>query len=117
MMNPYILLAIAIAIMAAGAGGFKLGVDHEFASQAREDQHIAQAVDAATTVSAQAIAALKVKSTTITNEVQREVRTNTVYADCKLTPVGVQLANQALAPDSSFALGSGKLPKADEAQR
>lgn len=113
-MNPWLIVAFLVALLAAGAGGFRLGADHEVAAQAREQNHIAEAVDAATTVSANAIAALKVKSTTITNEVQREVRTNTVYTDCKLTPIGLQLANQALSPDSSITLGSGKLPKADE---
>lgn len=114
-MNPWLIVAFLVAVLAAGAGGFQLGADHEVAAKAREDKHITEAVEAATTVSANAIAALKVKSTTITNEVQREVRTNTVYADCKLTPVGLQLANQALSPDGSITLGSGKLPKADEA--
>jgi len=52
-MNPYVLFALLGAILAAGAGGFKLGVDHEVAAQAREDAHIAQAVDAATAVAAQ----------------------------------------------------------------
>lgn len=115
-MNPYLIIAALLSVLAAGAGGFKLGSDHEVAAQAREQNHIAEAVDAATTVSAQAIAALKVKSTTITNEVQREIKTNVVYSDCKLTPGGVQLANQALSPDSSISLGSGKLPQVDKAQ-
>ena len=113
-MNPYLIIAALLSVLAAGAGGFRLGADHEVAAQAREQNHIAEAVDAATTVSAQAISALKVKSTTITNEVQREIRTNNIYSDCKLTAGGLQLANQALSPDSSISLGSGKLPKADE---
>ena len=115
-MNPYLIIAALGAVLAAGAGGFKLGADHEIAAKARADTHIAEAVAAATDTSAKAIAALKVKSTTITQEVQREIRTNTVYTDCKLTPGGVLLANQALDPSRSLALGSGKLPKADAAE-
>ena len=115
-MNPYLIVAALAAVLAAGAGGFRLGVDHEVASRTREDKHITEAIDKATEVSAKAIAGLKVKNVTITNEVQREIKTNTVYADCKLTPGGLHLANQALAPSSDFSLGGGKLPKADPAQ-
>ena len=110
-MNPYVLFALLGAILAAGAGGFKLGVDHEFASQAREDEHIAQAVDAATAVAAKAIGELRPKYTTIQNEVIRDVKTNTVYRDCKLSDDGMRLANQALNAGTA-APGSGKLPDA-----
>lgn len=112
-MNPYLIIAALCAVLAAGAGGFRLGADHEIAAKARADRHITEAVAAATDASAKAIAALKVKSTTINNEVQREVRTHTIYSDCKLTAGGVLLANQALDPSRSLSLGSGKLPKAD----
>ena len=110
-MNPYLIIACLVAVMAAGAGGFKLGKDYEVASQAREDQHIAEAVDAANAASAQAIAGLKIVNKTIQNEVRREVETNTVYRDCVVPANGVQLANQALA--GTKPADSGKLPKAD----
>lgn len=116
-MNPYLIIAALLAVLAAGAGGFKLGADHEVAAQAREAKHITEAIGAATDASAKAIAALKVKSTTITQEVQREIKTNFVYSDCKLTPGGLQLANQALATGGAFALGGGKLPQADAPSR
>lgn len=111
-MNPYLLLAMLGAILAAGAGGFKLGVDHEFASQAREDAHIAQAVDAANTASAQAISTLKPIYTTLQGKVTHEIETHTIYSDCKLSPDGLLLANQALNGGSA---SSGELPKADAA--
>ncbi len=112
-MNPYLIIIALGAVLAAGAGGFRLGADHEKASQIDQKEMVAAAVDAANETSAKAIAALKVKSTTINNEVQREVRTHTIYSDCKLTPGGVLLANQVLDPSRAFAVGSGKLPKAD----
>jgi hypothetical protein len=115
-MNPYLIIAALLAVAGAGYGGFTLGVDHEKANQIDQKEIVAAAVEAANATSAKAIAALKVKSTTITNEVQREIRTNTVYTDCKLTPGGLLLANQALDPSRSLALGSGKLPKADVAE-
>ena len=112
-MNPYLIIAALLAVAGAGYGGFTLGVDHEKANQIDQKEIVAAAIDAANATSAKAIASLKVKSTTINNEVQREIRTNTVYADCKLTPSGLQLANQALDPSRSLALGSGKLSKID----
>lgn len=110
-MNPYLIIACLLAVMGAGAGGFKLGVDHEVAAQAREQNHIAEAVDAANNAAAQAIAKIKVTNTTIQNEVQREVQTNTVYAECRNTSPGLRLLNQALTGDKPA--GDGKLPKAD----
>lgn len=111
-MNPYLIIACLAAILAAGAGGFRLGVDHEVAAQAREDAHIAEAVDAANASAAQAIAKLKPTYTTIQGKVRHEVETNTVYRDCKLSPDGLLLANQALAGGTETASG-GKLPAPD----
>lgn len=111
MMNPYLIIAALVAVLAAGAGGFKLGADHEIAANAREQDHIAEAVDAANAASAKAIADLKIVNKTIQNEVRREVETNTIYRDCVVPANGVQLANQALA--GSKPADSGKLPKAD----
>lgn len=114
-MNPYLIIAFLVTILGAGAGGFKLGVDHEVASQAREDEHIAQAVDAATNAAADAIAKLKPKFTTIQNEVQREIQTNTVYTDCKLSPDGLLLANRALS--GGLSASKSKLPGTDSVEQ
>lgn len=116
-MNPYILIAFLLALAGAGVGGFKLGVDHEVASQVTKEELVAEAVDAATSAAADAIAKLKVKTTTINSEVQHEIRTNTVYADCKLPDTGVRLVNAALDPSAAFSLGKGKLPTADSIKR
>ena len=96
-MNPYLIIAALVAVLSAGAGGFKLGADHEVAAQAREQNHIAEAVDAANTAAAQAISKIKVVNTTIRGELEREIKTNTIYADCKATPEAVRLLNSALS--------------------
>jgi hypothetical protein len=114
-MNPYALLAWAAAIALALAGGFKLGSDHEVASQAREDKHITEAVNAANATAAAAISGLKPKYTTITGKLEKEIEIRTEYRTCKLSPDGLLLANQALDPSAAYAVGSGKLPKADTA--
>lgn len=112
-MNPWLIVAALLAVLGAGAGGFKLGADHEVAARAREDAHITQAIDKATEVSAQAIAALKPKYTTIQGKLEKTIETHTVFRDCRLDPVGLQLANQALDPGGAYALGGSKLPRVD----
>lgn len=113
-MNPYALIACMVAVLGVGAGGFKLGVDHQIASQEREDKHVQQAIEAANIAAAEAIAKIKVVNTTVQNEVQHEIRTNTIYAGCKHSPDGLRLLNEALA--GSIPAADRKLPKADAAQ-
>ena len=111
-MNPYLIIAMLVGVLAAGAGGFKLGADHEIAAQAREQNHIAEAVDAANATAAQAIAQIKPKYTTIQNAVERETREKIIYADCRHSPDGLRLVNQALG-GGTIPPDSGKLPKPD----
>jgi hypothetical protein len=112
--NPYALLALAAAIALALAGGFKLGVDHEIASRAREGKHITEAVNAANATAAKAIAELRPKYTTIQSKLEKEIEIRDVYRDCKLSPDGLLLANQALDPRAEAPAG-GKLPEANAA--
>tara|TARA_R110000868_G_scaffold99334_1_gene273434 strand:- start:3564 stop:3911 length:348 start_codon:yes stop_codon:yes gene_type:complete len=111
-MNPYIIIGFLLALAGAGAGGFKLGDDHRTAAQAREQKHITEAVDAANNAAAQAIATLKPKYTTIQNKLEKQIEINTIYRDCKLDAVGLQLVNQALN-GGAIAPSDSKLPKAD----
>jgi hypothetical protein len=113
--NPYTIIAALVACLGAGWGGFALGVDHQKASQIDKQDGIAQAVEAANKSAAVAIAALRPRYTTIQNEVQREIQTHTVFADCKLPADSLRLANQALSGGSEPA-GGGKLPPIDAAK-
>jgi len=118
-MNPYALLALVVAVFCAiagaGVGGFNLGVDHERAAQVDKQALVAEAVDAANSAAAAAIANIKIKNTTIQSEVQREVHEKLVYSDCRHSPDGLRLVNQALDP-AAVRPGGGKLPSADAAQ-
>jgi preprotein translocase subunit SecF len=116
MLNPYFLIAALLAFMGAGFCGFKLGVDHQKTNEIDKVQLVAEAVDAANNASAAAIANIKVKNITLTNEVQHEVRTNTIYADCKLPDNGLRLVNAALDPSAAYSIGSGKLSQANPAK-
>lgn len=117
-MNPYLIIAALAAVLAAGAGGFKLGADHEVASQARAQEQLDKAVAAMTTTAAESIAKIKVVNRTIQNEVRHETTTQTVYRDgaCKHTDNGMRLVDKALDPARAVPAGGSKLPKANPAQ-
>lgn len=110
LLNPSLWLAGLLLLAGVFSTGVVTGTKWSEGRQAVENNHVAEAVDAALNVSATAISSLKIKNTTITNEVQHEVRTNTIYSDCKLTDRGLQLANQALDSGRTFSLGESKLP-------
>ena len=115
MPNPYALLALVVLAVGLLTSGFVAGSKWEAGRQAVENQHIAEAVDAANAASAEAIAKIKVTNKTIQNEVRREIETNTVYSDCKLSGGGLLLANQALA--GTQPAGDLKLPRIDAPQK
>lgn len=112
-MNPYLIVAALAAVIGAGYGGFRLGVDHEVAARTREDQHVAKAVEAANGVAALAISKIRVRHAQITNEVQREIIEKVVYRECRHSPDGLRLVNDALAGSWTVPVGSGELPAAD----
>lgn len=113
-MNPYLIIGALVGALALFGSGISIGIKWSDGRQAVENQHIAEAVDAANTASAQAIAGLKPKYTTIQNEVQREIRTNTVYSDCVIPASGLRLANQALN-GGALPIGDSKLPPKPDA--
>lgn len=111
-MNPHLIIAALAAVLAAGAGGFKLGADHEVASQARAQEQLDKAIEAATAATAEAISKIKITNKTIQNEVRHETSTQTVYRDgtCNHTDDGMRLVNKALNPTRAVAVSGGKLP-------
>lgn len=116
-MNPWLIIACMLAVAGAGYGGFELGVDHEKANQVDKKEVVAAAVKAATETSANVLATMKPQFTTIKNEVQREIRTNTVFADCKLPADSLRLVNQALSGGRGpQPAGDSKLPPAHAAE-
>lgn len=111
-MNPYVLLAAAAACVGSFFYGQKVGADSCEAQAARE-QHIAKvATDAVQKGAAKAIADMEIQNVTITQPIRTEVRTRTVYADCRHTPDGLRALNAAITGRAEPA-GDGKLPRAD----
>lgn len=111
-----IIIAVVVAL-ASIAGAFFYGVsvgkDREAATQARIDKAITDTRQAAQQGAAEAISGIKITNTTIQNEVQREIQTNTIYRDCKLPADGLRLANDALKGKRSIPAGSGVVPRTD----
>lgn len=120
-MNPYILLALVIGWGAsvAGAGwyGIGLGEDRIIAKQASDDKTRQETREAAQLGAADAIAKLKPINTTIVQKTQREIRENTVYAECRVPASGVQLANQAITGRPAEPAGGGGLSSTDATKR
>lgn len=120
-MNPYVLLAVVVGWCASvgGAGwyGMGLGEDRIIAKQASDDKIRQQTFNDAQRGAAAAIAANKPINTTIVQKTQKEIRENTVYADCRVPARGVQLANEAITGRPAQPVGSGGLPSANTPKR
>lgn len=96
------LLIIAVAI--GFGGGWKVKDWQEDAGRLRDELVMQKAEEG----SAKAIAAIKVQNVTIRQPLEREIRENTVYADCRNSPDGMRLLNATL-----IGPGAGKLPTID----
>lgn len=115
-MNPYVLIAIIVGWLTttgtAGYLAYDYGTSSTIAAQKKQEDLIREAGEAAQRGAAEAIAKIKPRNTTIQQEVRREIETNTVYRDCRITPDGMRLANEALTGRTQPP-GGGKLPGAD----
>lgn len=117
-MNPHLLIGIAWAASLGGAGYFAYGAgqDSITAFNAKAAEIVQATKDAAQLGAAEAIAKNRPRNTTIVNEVQHEVQTNTVYRDCRHTPDGLRGINEALTGKRPVPPGGGKLPGVDDPQ-
>lgn len=111
-MNPWLIVAALLSVLGAGAGGFRMGADHEVAAQARAAKHVGEAVAAANMASAEAISRIKVTNSNIYSKVQHEITEKIVYRDCRHSDVGLQHVNAALS-GRPLPTGGGELPTVD----
>ena len=109
LLNPWIMLAGLLALLASFGGGYAKGRIDAESNQVRDELLIQQAAQAAQSATAELIANIKIKNTTIKQEIQREILEKPVYRDCRHDAVGVQLINRSLnGTDSADGV---KLPK------
>lgn len=114
-MNPWLLLGLGAAWVASITGAsymsYGAGQDNVTAFNVKAEKIVTATREAAQTGAAQAIASNRPRNTTIVNEVQREVTTNTVYGDCRNTPAGMRGINEALTGKQPQPAGGLKLPR------
>lgn len=111
-------LAAIIAALLTGLAGFfygrTVGEEHCEAVSAREEKVAAIAGDAAASAAAAAIAKLRPIHQTTRATLEREVRENTVYRDCRSGPVSLRAFNAAI-PGYVEPAASGVVPAANTA--
>ena len=112
-MSLYTALAVSIGIAAGLGGSYAKGRSDgrkvEYAEHTSTEELINKvsttAKEAASLGAADAIAKIEVRHVTIQGKLQKEVFTNTVYADCKHTPASLQLLNDALTDGGTTKAG------------
>lgn len=99
-MNLTVILATAVLWGATLGGAFyygqNVGANAEIAKQAAVNQAIEDTRKAALEGAADAIAKIQVRNTTIKGKTETIVRENVVYRDCRHSPDGVRVLNEAL---------------------
>lgn len=109
MIALYTALGGVVLSVAAFFYGVDVGVDRQVAKQ-KSTQDLVDAVYAkAQEGAAAAIADMEVKNVTITQPIRTEVRTRTVYAECKHTADGLRALNTAITGRAE-PVGGGELP-------
>jgi hypothetical protein len=104
-MNPWLILAAAIALAGLTGGAYwqgrKDGAAGEVATQVREERAAVIASDAAASAIAAAIPKITVKHQTVRQELEREIQTRDVYRNvaCDTGPDSLRRYNSTLAGD------------------
>lgn len=120
-MNPYIILA-SVAVFAALTGGAyyqgrKDGEANVIAQEAREEKIAKISYENASRASADAISKIEVKNVYQKQILEREVRENVVYRECKHSSAGLRGVNSALSGNAAEPTGDSELPKTNTSNR
>lgn len=116
-MNPYLIIAAGIALLLSGVFGFRLGAEHQIASQAKTVQLIAAVEQRAQLGAATAIAANKPVHQYNKQVVEREVRTVVDYSKCEHSDDGLRAVNAALANTRTESASDSVVPGANTVDR
>ncbi len=119
------LTAILIVVVLWGStlGGtgywfYQAGKEHELATQAREDKAAAVATAAAASAVVAGVAKQRPRNTTIRQEAEREIRTETRYVDCRHSPEQLRRIDEALTgKPREPATADGAVPGASAPRR
>lgn len=111
-MTPYLIIGGLVAAAGSFVYGMDVGEDRAIAKQKATSELVDAVYDKAQKGAASAIADMEVKNVTITQPIRTEVRTNTVYAECRHSPGGLRDLNAAITGRTEPA-GGLKLPRTD----
>ena len=113
-MNPYLIIGALIVAVGSFFYGMAVGEDVTIAKQKTTQELVDAVYDKAQKGAADSIAAMEVKNVTITQPIRTEVRTNTVYAECRHSANGLRDLNAAITGRTEPP-GGLKLPRIDTA--
>lgn len=108
-MTPWLLLGSVLVAVGAFFYGQEVGGDRAIAEQKRTQDIVRETQDLAQKGAANVIADMEIKHVEITQPIRTEIRTRTVYADCKHTPDGLRSLNSAITGRAD-STGDRKLP-------
>lgn len=75
-------IALVVLLAVSHAGAFKLGIDREVASQAREDAKMEKVAQKATDAAVAAIGRIRIEHKQINRQAETIIRETPVYRDC-----------------------------------
>jgi hypothetical protein len=111
--NPSVALALLLTMGAAGAAGYWRGATNTEnrleAERLRNEQIAETAYDAAILAAADAISGIKIVNTTIRQELEREIRTEPVYVNCRHSPDAKRLLDAVLSGEAPAESVSGNI--------
>ena len=93
-MNPWPLLLAVVLFAAGGFGGWKAAMDHRDALELADARGKAEALEAV----ASEISKIKVVQKTNNITLEKEIRIEKQYQECRHTPEALKALNSALVP-------------------
>ena len=117
-LNPTVILAAISAVGISGGLGYCHGVsttENSIAADIAREEQLAQRIfDETIAATASEISKIEIINTTIKQKVEREIRTEKIYLECRHTGDTVRLLNAILeGKGSSESFDNFELPLAD----
>lgn len=114
MLNPAVILSLALAFFLAIGGAYFKGKSDGYkiqeGEQARINRLAEQVYEQAQKATATEIAKIKVTNTTVRQVLEKEIHEKPVYVDCRHSADGLRAINTALS-GTSVSANTGELPR------
>lgn len=105
LLNPTVILSVVSAVSISGGLGYCHGVsttENSIAADIAREEQLAQRIyDETIAATASEISKIEIINTTIKQKVEREIRTEKVYLECRHTGDTVRLLNAVLTGEGS----------------